>query len=351
LYFIIGQGLAGTCLAHRFLEADIPFRIFDNHYKTSSTIVAPGLWNPIVFKRITKSWMADELIDELEKFYPKIERKLNTSFLHTGENIRMHSSYHEKNDWESKMTEPEFEKYLAKANLEDTVGLHKNEFSFGIVKHTGHLNLPEFLHASRQFFIDSGKMEPVEILLPETLDALENFEFNGIKPEKIIDCRGARAADSIWWNYLPFKLAKGEGITLKCPGLKLNKTLNAGIFVLPVGNDVFKIGSTFAWENLYSGPSETGKNELIDKFRKITSAPFEIISHVAGVRPTIADRRPIVGHYPASQKLVIFNGLGTKGVMLAPFISEMLFDHLCKNQPLHPEVDINRFKKRFSHSI
>ena len=60
--------------------------------------MAAGLWNPIVFKRITKSWKADGLIDELERFYPKIEKTLGAKFYHNDENIRMHSSYHEKND-------------------------------------------------------------------------------------------------------------------------------------------------------------------------------------------------------------------------------------------------------------
>ena len=351
MYFIIGQGLAGTCLAHRFLEADIPFRIFDNNHKSSSTMIAPGLWNPVVFKRITKSWMADELIDALEKFYPEIERKLNTSFYHTDENIRLHSSYHEKNDWESKMDAPEFEKYLDKPLPIDIVGLKENEFTYGLVKHTGHLNLPEFLTASQRLFIEKGVMETEEISLPDTIEELNKFEFKGIKPDKIIDCRGAKAANSMWWKYLPFKLAKGEVLTLKCPDLNLSKTLNAGVFVLPVGNDVYKVGSTFTWEDINSGPSELGKTELIEKFEKISSAPFEIISHLAGVRPTVADRRPLLGHYPTSAKLVIFNGLGTKGVMLAPYFSAMLSKHLIESQPLHPEVDINRFMKRYQKSI
>lgn len=351
MYFIIGQGLAGTCLAHRFLEENIPFRIFDNNHKSSSTLIAPGLWNPVVFKRITKSWMADELIDALEKFYPEIESKLNTSFYYTDENIRVHSSYHEKNDWESKMDEPEFERYLGKPNPNDIVGLKENEFTYGLVKRTGHLNLPIFLKASQRFFAEKGLMETEEIFLPDTIDELENFEFKGITPEKIIDCRGAKGAYSNWWKYLPFKLAKGEALTIKCPDLNLSKTLNAGIFVLPVGNDLFKIGSTFTWEDINTEPSELGKNELIEKLKKLTSAPFEIVSHLAGVRPTVADRRPLLGHHPASKKLVIFNGLGTKGVMLAPYFSSMLYNHLVENQPLHPEVDINRFKKRYIRSI
>lgn len=343
--------MAGTCLAHRFLEQNIPFRIFDNNYKSSSSIVAAGLWNPIVFKRITKSWKADQLIAELEKFYPQVEDRIEASFYHTDENIRMHSSHHEKNDWESKMDEPEFQIYLDKPDSSDIKGLKESDYGYGLVKHTGHLDLPIFLKASQQYFVEKGVLEHSEIILPETVDELDSFEFKGVRPLKIIDCRGARAASSTWWKHLPFKLAKGEILTLKCPELSLKNTLNAGIFVLPLGDDTFKIGSTFTWEDLSPEPSDTGKNELIEKFKKITSAPFHILSHRAGVRPTVADRRPILGHHPASQKLLIFNGLGTKGVMLAPYFSDVLYKHLVENQSLHPEVDINRFTKRYKRSL
>ena len=73
MYVIIGQGLAGTTLALRFLERNVPFRIIDNGHESSSSMVAAGLWNPIVFRRVNKTWMADESLEELEDFYPRWE--------------------------------------------------------------------------------------------------------------------------------------------------------------------------------------------------------------------------------------------------------------------------------------
>jgi len=249
------------------------------------------------------------------------------------------------------MDEVEYKAYLSKPTPSYITGLKESDFGYGLVKRTGHLNLPEFLKASQGYFTEKGVMENSEIILPETVDEIDHFEHQGIRPLKIIDCRGAKAASSKWWKYLPFKLAKGEVLILKCSGLKLNKTLNAGLFVLPLGDDTFKIGSTFTWEDLSPTPSESGKRELIEKFERITSAPFEIISHLAGVRPTVADRRPLLGSHPGCRKLLTFNGLGTKGVMLAPYFSSMLSNYVTQNQPLHPEVDIVRFIKRYRKSI
>jgi flavin-dependent dehydrogenase len=58
-YFIIGQGLAGTSVARRIEQAGKSVLVIDDGLKSSSSLVAAGMWNPIVFKRLNKSWKAD----------------------------------------------------------------------------------------------------------------------------------------------------------------------------------------------------------------------------------------------------------------------------------------------------
>jgi len=348
LYFILGQGLAGTLLAFRFLENNIPFRIFDNGFKSSSSMVAAGLWNPIVFKRITKSWMADELIAELNSFYPKIEHILDVSFFHPSENIRLHSSMHEQKEWGQRMDESEFKNYLfIPESLSKVNELFKPKFGYGKVAQTGNINLSVLLTAASAYFSKHGLIKKLDLALPENILDLDKFEIDGLIPKKIIDCRGAVSATSPWWDYLPFKLAKGEVLTVECPGLELNNTLNSGIFILPQGNNIYKIGSTFNWEDLNQTPSEAGKKELTDKFEKLVGIPYKIIHHQAGVRPSVADRRPLLGTHPECKKLVIFNGLGTKGIMIAPYFSAHLVEFLNSGKNLTESVNIDRFNKRY----
>jgi glycine oxidase len=61
------------------------------------------------------------------------------------------------------------------------------------------------------------------------------------------------------------------------------------------------------------------------------------------VRPTVKDRRPLLGIHPEYNQLAVFNGLGTKGVMLAPYFANKLVNLILKNEPLPNEVNINRF--------
>ena len=57
---------------------------------------------------------------------------------------------------------------------------------------------------------------------------------------------------------------------------------------------------------------------------QMTSAPFEILSHNSGIRPTTKDRRPLLGRHTTLKRLHLLNGLGTRGVLMAPLLSEWL---------------------------
>ena len=68
------------------------------------------------------------------------------------------------------------------------------------------------------------------------------------------------------------------------------------------------------------------------------------MNHVAGIRPTVKDRRPLVGQHEKYSNLYILNGLGTRGVMIAPYVAEKLFNFIEKGEDLDKEIDVNRFK-------
>ncbi len=344
MYCILGQGLAGTILAFRLKSSGIPFKIIDNGFKNSSSVVAAGLWNPIVFRRINKSYMADEFLSELELFYPKMEEYLGVNFYHSVKIARVHASKWERDTWFEKINLPMYMKYLT-TDLPDLDPSAFAEMPFGsnLVDRCGHLDTAIFLRASRRYFENENDLIEAEIKLPKTREELENWTFSDLKFEKIIDCRGYRSADSPWWRYLPFGLTKGETLTVKCLGLRLSEVYNAGFFVLPLGENTYRVGATFNWDEPTQEKTEEGKNELAEKFRMSIKLPFEIIDHQAGVRPTVQDRRPLFGKHPLASNLYIFNGLGAKGVMMAPYFSKVFVDFLQHGKPLPNDANINRF--------
>ena len=105
------------------------------------------------------------------------------------------------------------------------------------------------------------------------------------------------------------------------------------------------MGSTYAWDQVDEEPTVEGKAEIIEKLKGFLDHPFEVLEHTAGFRPTVKDRRPLLGMHPILSSVGVFNGLGTKGYLLAPWLSRIMANHLLYNSELPDEVKLTRFKK------
>ena len=105
----------------------------------------------------------------------------------------------------------------------------------------------------------------------------------------------------------------------------------------------YKLGATYEWDDLDSSPTASGKAELLAKLKGMITCGYEVRKHEAGVRPSSGDRRPIIGQHPAIPGMYIFNGLGTKGMMLAPWFAANFVNFCQQKGPLHPDVDVGRF--------
>ncbi len=145
---------------------------------------------------------------------------------------------------------------------------------------------------------------------------------------------------------MPLDGTKGELFIIKAPNLNLEVIINTSVFILPLGNDLFKVGATYNWQDKTSNPSEEGRTELLARIYEILDCEFEIIAHFAGVRPTVRDRKPLVGTHPQFSRLHILNGLGTRGVMLGPSMAIALFELIEHQKPLDKVIDIKRYENK-----
>ena len=112
---------------------------------------------------------------------------------------------------------------------------------------------------------------------------------------------------------------------------------------------MFWVGTSFSQDDKTDTPTENGKAWLLDKLEALLTTPYEIVKHAAAVRPTVADRRPLLGVHPVHSNLYAFNGLGTRGVLMAPLLSQWLFDFIEKDKQIPNEVVIDRFESYFSN--
>jgi glycine/D-amino acid oxidase-like deaminating enzyme len=344
-YIIVGQGIAGTVLAHTFLKNNTSVVIIDDPALSQASKIAAGLYNPVVFKRLVKSWKVDELLPFMDKFYTDAEQLLNEKFYFTKTIVKLFTEEQEKSLWIKKSDE-EVGNYLDKEiNQNFGEGIIYNTNGAAEVKHGGNLNVALFLDVSGAYFKKQDIVIKEQFDYQQLIITDKNIRYKNITADKIIFCEGYKAVENPYFSSLPFKLTKGEVITIYAPLLKqTEKVINKSVFILPVGNDLYKVGATYEWADLSELPTEKGKEELVNKLKKVLKIPFEIVSHQAGIRPTVNDRRPLIGMHPQHPVLGIFNGLGTKGVMLAPYFAQHFYNFLELNKNLDEEVTIARFK-------
>jgi len=347
-YIIAGCGLAGTVLAQTLMRQGRPVMIIDDPGLSSASKIAAGVYNPIVFKRLVKSWRADELIPVMDDFYNEAEKVLDERFYFKKQIVKLFTDENEKTFWLKKTAE-DAGNYLSKEIHDDFLpGVVYAPLGAAEVKNAGNLDTKKFLDVFRNFFREKDSLIEEKFDYEQLIREENSVSYKNIKAKKIIFCEGYRAIENPFFKELPFKLTKGEILTIKLPDdveIPLNKVINKGVFILPLGDNTFKAGATYEWNELNEEPTEKGKNELLEKFRKVIKVPFEVLEHRAGIRPTVNDRRPLLGFHPEHPSIAIFNGMGTKGVMLAPYFAKHFAEVLENKATLDPEVDIRRFGK------
>ena len=171
--------------------------------------------------------------------------------------------------------------------------------------------------------------------------------YQDFSAKKIIFCEGARAIDNPFFNYLPFSVTKGELLLVRIPGARFEKMLKHHVMISAFGkpeDEIFWVGSTSRFEFEGTEPTAEKRQWLEEQLRDVLEAPFEVVAHLAGIRPTVFDIRPFLGLHPQHSCLGIFNGLGTKGASLAPFFAKQMADFLLGKGQVDAEVDIARFR-------
>ena len=71
-YIIVGDGYAALFFAHHLIKQEKSFKIFSEGKKGASQVSA-GIVNPVVLKKFTTFWKAQEQIDYLKETISELE--------------------------------------------------------------------------------------------------------------------------------------------------------------------------------------------------------------------------------------------------------------------------------------
>ncbi len=340
-FIIVGQGIAGTTLAFKLLQKNYSVRVIDKYNPNSSSSIALGLYNPLVLKWFTKSWEADNQLNDMFDYLYEFEKTFNTKINYQRNIHKLLYSIFDQNIWLEKQVSPNRSSYMSK-NLKFLDNINK---PFGVVKKSGWVDVKLMLDTFRNF-LKSNLLISDEHFIHDKLIINDNsINYKQYCCKYLVFCEGSAILKNRFFNFLDFKMTKGEIINFSSPNLKINEIIHSGVTTIPLGYDNYIAGSTFNYDIEDLKCTEESKNEIIEKIKKIKDFTFVINSQSIAVRPSVFDRRPIIGPHYKHKNIFLMNGLGSRGVLMASYISNILFLNIIRKEKINSEINVNRFIK------
>jgi glycine oxidase len=329
-YTIVGHGLSGCVLAMTMYKKNIPFQLVGTSIPGEASMASSGIIAPVTGRRYVKTWNIEMYIDAALQFYRWSETIFGNTFFREIEIVRFLANEEAAKAWKHRLEDPEYRNYISSKSYEEIDQLQR---PYGVLMGGYRLDTPGWLGAVREFLMDRGLMRIIDSPV-----SIKHDE------ENILILATGAVDKELAHGVIP---NKGEALIVRLPEWKISLIVKDEVFIVPLYDDLFWVGSYYEPWPLDPYPSVEGKERLLLGISKLYNGPLEIIQHLAGVRPTVDDRRPIIGSFPGRSNVYLFNGMGTKATSLAPYWADQLIAHIDDRVSLPKEVSPGRYGAKF----
>jgi glycine oxidase len=344
---ILGHGLAGAALAWHLRWRGWRVVVMDRDEAVTSSKVAAGIVAPISGRRVARSWRIDEFLPVARDFYERAARELGEEHYRPTPYVRLLRTADEQRRWREKQDDPAFQRLLTSPQPQPLVDPeHFHHSGEGLEMQGAWLDVRGWLAASRQNLIEHGawltaNVRPAAVMADAS--GVTVAEPVKIAARYLIFCQGWEDAANPFFPWLRWKSAKGEILTVRIPSLPEQRIVNGGCWLLPLGRDgVFRTGSTYEWDDFTNTPTAAARTEIENRLQRMLRVPFSVTGHEAGIRPIINESKAVIGLHPVHRRIGLFNGLGSKGVLHAPFFAAQLASLLVGGKPVEYDLDVCR---------
>lgn len=345
---IIGQGIAGSLLYWQLKKAGIDCLVMDTDQPHSATLASAGIINPVTGRRYNSSWNIETFMPFAVQTYEELGEHFQTRYIRPRTVLDF---------FPSPFSGESFLKHLEEGNTylhsypdqNQFNALLHYEFGVGEIRPAWSVHPGLLLADIRRELLQAGRFV-ADCFEEERLQLLEDgVRYGDIHARKLIFCDGVASASHSYFRLLPFALNKGEALIIHAEGLSTDHIYKKSIMVCPLPQQHhYWVGSLYQREFEDAKPTEAFREQFMAQLKHFFKIPFKLVDHRSGIRPATLERRPFVGFHPVHEQLGIFNGLGTKGISLAPWFAAELAAHLSTGAPVTPEADVRRFTRVLS---
>jgi glycine oxidase len=323
---IVGLGIAGTNVALELAKRNIEYIIIDDDNKSAASMAAAGTINPVTGRHYVKSWIFEDLKPAFISTYQDFNSQFGGLFFKQLPIIRAIYSIKEENEWYARCNDPDYKEYItAKANYGDLKNSTIEQFTYGEVTQAYQVQLRGLISTFKKEIIKRGQYYHDNFDYSQLDIGKDKIKYKDIIANKIVFCEGYKVLENPLFAHLPFDPVKGEALIIKMEG-GMEKSLRDKIFITPIGDDLYWCGANYVWDYKDHLPTSEGRNLLENQLKEFLIRPYEVVDHLAGVRPSTKSRRPIAQRHEQYANIFILNGLGTKGSSLAPYFAKNLVE-------------------------
>ena len=278
-----------------------------------------------------------------------VARYINANFFRKTRILQVCKSQEENALWHTRHDDEKYAPFLRGSLPPNTLKTIKDPFGAFYIENVSKVQTGVFCKKAKEY-LESQNLYFLRGFDFEKLEVCENFvRYEEFTAKAAVFCEGYRAMQNPFFNWLPFSPAKGEILELKGNVELPPEIIHKEKWLIRLGENTFRCGSTWDRQNFNQLPTKEGETEILKAVKLVLKdcPELEVLSHTAGVRPCTRTTRPFLGTHPKLKNLHIFNGFGSKGYALTPFFADMFAKYLTDNSPIEPQADIARHIRKF----
>ncbi len=317
---IVGQGLAGSALAWHLHWLGQSLLIFDRGEPNTASRVSAGVMTPVTGRRQVRSPAFDSDWESARAFYRRFESETGASVFRETQAIRLFSSEEEEADFRQRSGLSQEE-----ATWCEALQSGGQEFRGCRVVPSGRLNVARYLRTTeahfrqREEFIQEGLSDATDLIVTGKQVHVPRKD---VTAERLVYCTGFNTTG--FFPDVPNNPSRGDILNISSEGYQRSEVIHRGIWIAPESDGTLTVGATYDWNHHEPEPTETGRAELLERLGELLVGDITVREHRAGVRPTMKDYEPVLGHHHQYSPLWILNGLGSKGALRAPSLAAEL---------------------------
>ncbi len=334
---IIGQGLAGTTLAWSLLQRAARVAVVQAPQGPSASQVAAGLVTPVTGRNfgVAPDFARDRAA--AAKAYRAAEKALKATFWYERPAVRLIQSEQGMRALEKRRAG--LGSALRSASPPPDPGF-AHYIEALVMPNAARLDVAAYIDASGSYFNTLGCLSRHRVTAGDLTVAADGITLagSGLRARHVVWCGGPDDADNAWLAGHSLSPAKGEILTVQIDDFAESRTTHSGgHWLLPTDEaGIYRFGATYDHNDLTPEPTAGARDTLMQRLAQMIDRPFTVLDQQAGIRPVGPNRRPFARAHPVHARVSVFNGLGSRGVLWAPYLAAQLADQLLRDEALAP---------------